>query len=577
MIAIPACLKKFHHCREGNVALLTALPAPLVVASLALGIDAGAMSLQKRNTQMQADLAAIVAAARPADAERILMRHFLTNRLNLLVKTGQGYLTPRGEVLANGSVIYPLYEGVATIETGHYTADAATAVDRRFTPGAAAPDSVRVTIQEPAKIYFAEIFGATATVAATGTASAQKYAAFSIGSRLASVNEGLLNAVLGSLLGTKLTLNAMDYRALADLDVNLLHVMDALATDLGLTALTYDELLRTDISYARLLNALGRTTGVTPNAAAILSALERSLGRTALTLKLEKLANLGTIGDRLIGNSNNLAVTASLLQLVNAGATAANGGKQLSAAVGAGIPGLADVKLHFAIGEPPVETPALKVGAAGSAVRTAQTRLALEVSVAGAGSLLGVKIRLPLYVEAAYAEAKLADIQCSGLGGNASVALDVVPAVAEVALGDVDPAALQNFSSTPRVTKAKIIDALLLKISAKAHVEATNLTARRESFSANDIQNKRVKTVSTRDTLNSLVSTLLQRLELTPELLGLGLPITGVQEGLAKTLAPVLAPLDGLLYDTLLMLGVRVGEADIRVSDVRCQGPVLVQ
>ena len=577
MIALPACLRKFHRCREGNVALLTALTAPLVVMSLALGIDVGAMTLQKRTTQMNADLAAIVAAARPADAERILVRHFLANRLDMLVKTKSGYLTPRGEMLALGSVIHPLYQGVATIETGRYVADSATAVERRFTPGATPADSVRVTIEEPAKLYFAEIFGTAATVAATGTASAQKYAAFSIGSRLASVNEGLLNAVLGSLLGTKLSLKAMDYRALADLDVNLLHVMDALAIDLNLTALTYDELLRTDISYAQLLKALGGATGVTPNVAAILNTIGKSLGKTAVNLKLEKIASLGTIGDRLVGNSNNLAVTTSVLQLVNAWAAAANGGKQLSADVGAGIPGLAEVKLHFAIGEPPVETPSLRVGAPGSAVRTAQTRLALEASVLGAGSLLGIKIRLPLYIEVAYAEAKLADIRCTGLGGNASVAVDVVPGVAEVALGNVDPAALQNFSTSPRVNKAKIIDALLLKISAKAHVEATNLTVKRETFYANDIQNKRIKTVSTEDTLASAVSTLLQRLELTPELLGLGLPINGVQEALGKTLAPLLSPLDDLLYNTLLMLGVRVGEADIRVSDVRCQGPVLVQ
>ena len=316
---------------------------------------------------------------------------------------------------------------------------------------------------------------------------------------------------------------------------------------------------------------------MTPNVAGILNTLGKSLGKTALNLKLERITNLGAIGDKLVGHSNNLAVTASVLQLVNASAAAANGGKQLSANVSAGIPGIAEVKLDFAVGEPPVETPGLRVGAPGSAVRTAQTRLALEASVLGAGSLLGIKIRLPLYIEVAYAEAKLADIRCTGLGTNASVALDVVPGVAEVALGDVDASALQNFSKSPRVSKATIIDALLLKISAKAHVEATNLSAKRETFYASDIQNKRIKTVSTKDTLSSLVSTLLGRLELTPELLGLGLPITGIQDALAKTLAPLLAPLDDLLYNTLLMLGVRVGEADVRVSDVRCQGPVLVQ
>lgn len=42
-------------------------------------------------------------------------------------------------------------------------------------------------------------------------------------------------------------------------------------------------------------------------------------------------------------------------------------------------------------------------------------------------------------------------------------------------------------------------------------------------------------------------------------------------------LSAAAAPFDDLLYILLLLAGVRVGEADIRVTGVGCQQPVLVQ
>lgn len=579
MNRLSTLLRRYHTARGGNIAITTALTAPLVIMSLGLGIDFGAMTLQKREAQSTADLAAIVAAARPSEAEEIVAQHFLANNLNILVRQGDGLLTPRGDILAPDSRTQPLYDGIAMVERGRYVADPTAAVGQRFVADAAPADAVRVVIEEPARLYFAGLFGSTSSLAVRGTASAQKYAAFGLGSRLASVQDGLANAILGGLLGTKLSLKAMDYRALADLDVNLLKMMDVLATDLKLTTLTYNELLKTDITYAQLLAALGKTAGVTPNVQAILNTLGKSLGKTALKLQLERLANLDSIGNNLVGSSNNLSVTASVLELVNAGAVAANGGNQIAADLGAGIPGLAGVTLKVAIGEPMVETPAVRVGAVNSMVRTAQTRLSLEAQVNGLAILAGLKIRVPLYVEVASAEARLADIRCTGHGGaDASVAVDVVPAVAEVALGDVNAAAFQNFSSTPRVTETRIVDSLLLKISAKAHVTAANLQPTRLSFTSAEIAAHQLKSVSTRDTLTSSVTTLLKNLTLKIDLLGLPLATNAnVQAALASALAPVTAPIDDLLYDTLLLLGVRVGEADIRVSDVRCSNPVLVQ
>lgn len=97
-------------------------------------------------------------------------------------------------------------------------------------------------------------------------------------------------------------------------------------------------------------------------------------------------------------------------------------------------------------------------------------------------------------------------------------------------------------------------------------------------FLPSDIAAGKIKTVSTKDTLTSLTTSLLGNLELDIKILfiTLGTP-KAVQQALADTLATVTQPLDDVLYNTLLALGIRVGEADVRVTGVTCQRPVLVQ
>ncbi len=85
-------------------------------------------------------------------------------------------------------------------------------------------------------------------------------------------------------------------------------------------------------------------------------------------------------------------------------------------------------------------------------------------------------------------------------GSFASIGVDVVPGVAEIALGDIDPSAMANFGSN-----------------------------------------------------------------------------AAVQSAIADTRSCVTAPIDELLYNTLPMLGIKIGEADVRFPDARCQRSVLAQ
>lgn len=258
---------------------------------------------------------------------------------------------------------------------------------------------------------------------------------------------------------------------------------------------------------------------------------------------------------------------------------AGNGGNQLALNLNANLLGLASVKATLAIGEPPVETPSLAVGGPGTVVRTAQTRLAINVVVDGLQAIAGLKVNVPLYVEVAHAEARLADIRCTG-GGQGTVDVEVVPGVAEIALGNVDTSAFANFGKDPRVTKTAIVDSALLAINGSALINATNMKKTKLTFTQSDITQAKIKSVSTKDTVTTLVSSLLKNLDLDIRLLFLNLDLgglAGIQAALANTLSVVTAPVDQLLYNVLLVLGVKIGEADVRVTDVRCQQPALVQ
>ncbi|MEK1932329.1 MAG: hypothetical protein AAAC47_21645 [Pararhizobium sp.] len=141
-----------------------------------------------------------------------------------------------------------------------------------------------------------------------------------------------------------------------------------------------------------------------------------------------------------------------------------------------------------------------------------QTRLATEISVNGLAALAGLKIKLP--IEVARAEGKLADIRCYGsTPQNASVTVEAVPGVVEIAIGTVHPSVLSNFSNEARVEKVRLVDSALLKIDGIAHVETKNMQPERLTFSSLEVAGGGAKSVSTKDILTSTTQTLLNNLD----------------------------------------------------------------
>lgn len=563
--------------RSGNIGTLAALSLPLMVFSLALGVDYGYLTVQQRHLQATADLAAIAAAGNIGEAEKSAAIYFALNGEFVSVEGANGLVIPP----SNDPGIRKGPLATARVERGRYTADPNIAPEERFKPAAADADAARVVMSRPADLFLASMFiPRPPLLSATGSAARSKIAAFSVGTRLASLNGGILNALLGQLLGTNLSLNVMDYRALVDADISIRPFLKAVSTELNLTAATYEEVLNAGITMPQLLASMRVVEGLSGPVRSALRLIEQATAGSKVKLPLSRILNLDPKKGLTVATGGDWAMSVNALQMVSAAAGLANGKNQVALDVGAVLPGLAAVTVNLAIGEPPVETPAHRLGAPGSAVRSAQTRLAVELSVDGLAALAGLRIKLPLYIEVAASEAKLADIRClGGSAGNANVAIDAVAGVAEIALGKVDPTVLSHFSDEPRVTKARIVDSALLSVTALAPGEAMNLAKTRLTYTPTEIAAGTVKSVSTRDTLSSTIQTLLGKMELEINIKLLGLPINAslLTSALATTLGVVTPAIDQLLYNLLLVVGVRIGEADIRVTGVACQRPALVQ
>lgn len=560
--------------RRGNIGTLAAISLPLLIASLALGVDYGYFTVQQRELQSSADLAAIAAASDVAEAEKAAATYFSLNKLAVAVTGRNGIsIPPMSPIDVKATV------ATASVERGRYFADPDIAPQDRFKPAGADADAARVTVQRPADMFIASmILPRPPLLSATGSASRTKLAAFSIGTRLASLNGGILNALLGKLLGTSISLNVMDYRALLDADISVQPFLKAAATNLNLTAASYEEVLNAGITMPQLLASMRAVEGLAGPVRSALHAIEQATAGSKVKLPLARILNLDPKKGVSVATGGNWAMSVNALQMVTAAAGLANGKNQVALDVGATLPGLATVKVNLAIGEPPVETPSHRLGAPGSAVRSAQTRLAVEVGIDGLAALANLRIKLPLYVEIAASEAKLADIRChGGAPANASVSVDAVPGVAEIAIGQVNPSVLSDFSDEPRVVKARIVDSALLKIDAFAHGEVKNLSKTRLTYTPTEIAAKAMKSVSTRDTLTSTIKTLLGDLDVEINLLGLPIGTELIAKALASTLTTVTPAIDELLYNLLLVVGVRIGEADIRVTGVTCQRPALVQ
>jgi uncharacterized membrane protein len=561
--------------RRGAIAIATALLSVALLGFAALATDVGFFYFQKRDLQTYTDLAAIAAAQNLPSAQQTA-----ANALQL-----NGY---------SAGV-------VQSVAIGLYSANSATPAAQRFQAQTTGANAVLVTTQTTAPMFFGNALNALAypggsatannstssntaapsgvTIGARAIAMQQAYASFAIGSSLATVNGGLLNSLLGSVLGGNLSLSAMSYQSLIAGNVDMFAFSNALAVRAGLTGVTYNSLASSNVTVGEVFGAMLDAAQANPNSTATeLSALAQVAGLEAANssvMQLNSLINYGPYAQNTVGSQGLIGASVSALDLVSAAAQVANGQHQIATALNAGVPGIANVNLQLAIGERPVGTSWVTVGSVGASVHTAQTRLLLTVT---AGQVLNVNIVLPIYIEIASGTATLNAIQCPSSAQAESVTLGVTPGIVSAYIGNVSNAQFNDFTTAPSPTPATILNvAGLVTVTGSATASIANMAPTPVSFSAADISAATKHTTSTTDYVSSLLSSLIGGLNLTVTVIGLPLLVPpNLSQTVASTAAAAVSPIDQVLSGVLGTLGVNLGNADTWVMGVNCNHAVLV-
>ena len=533
----------------------------MIIAFAALAVDFGAVFLQTRKLQGVADLAAMAAA----------------RDLGSAAAAAQATADLQGW---KGGV-------VATTTLGSWSNDPQVAAGSRFAAGGAAGNAVQVKATAKADLYFASAFlgKQQLNISRTATAARAEVATFSVGSRLAAVQGGAANALLSALTGSSVSLSVMDYNALVSADIDLFSYMDALRTRAALTGLTYDKVLTSNISTSNQINAavdVLTATGQTSAATAL-----KKVAVAAVSSPASPLSSVLDLGpyqtqDHVAGASG-ATVALNAFELTKATLLAANGGHQLQLSVASVVPGLVNVNAWLAIGQRPTASPWLGVRQDGqySVIRTAQTRLYLEAQAATALGLLGSQpITLPIYVEAASAQAKITSLSCPSVTANQAIQIAVSPSVGQVAIAALDRTKLNDFTQAMALSPATILNVNLGLLSAKvtgySDVQLGGATWQTLGFSRAEVNALTTKTVSTNDIASTGIATLIGNLNLGVQVGGLGLTTGAITAPIAATLNSLGAPLDTLVNGLTDVLGVKLGQADVRVSGLRCRDAALV-
>jgi len=538
---------------SGTIAIVLALFMMVSVSACALAVDIGSLYLERRTAQGILDLAAVAAASDIDHAEA----------------------AAAATLAANGIDITSL-----AVIKGRYEPGPDVAPAQRFRPGIAPFNAVRLDASLAGRLYFAKSFMSEPGIAVSAIGAADAVATFSIGSRLASLNGGLLNSLLGGLLGGNVSLSVMDYNALLNANISLDGFLSALATEVGITAGTYDSLLNANVTVANVLAAAAEaaTAGGQSQAAQVATQL---LGQVdgSVVVPPQALADLGPLSHAEIGQPHaGLDAGVNLMSLIAATAQAANGDHQVAVNLAGSVPGLLSLTLDLAVGEPAQHSGWVTVGQPGAVVRTAQTRLRLVAEVGGTGLLAGVRIRLPIFIELASAEARLEALTCNVANpASAQAKIAARPGVVKAWIGDVSTAGLASFGTSVPVSQASLVQVPLISVKASAFAEMTNTSPTDLTFTQADVDGHVIKTAHVHDLVSSLVSSLFGSANINVNLVGIPLGLTGplVKSLVRALLTPVAAALDPLVNLILNTLGLHLGEVDVQVNGMRCGTAVL--
>ena len=391
------------------------------------------------------------------------------------------------------------------------------------------------------------------------------------GPKLASLSSAqgpLLNALLGSMLGSAVNVNVLDWNALASGSVSLLSTINALQTTLGVS--TPAAALNTPITIGQLAGTLSTAASTAGN-----TSLAASLGNVAAQISVPGTIKLGDLvsSDGIVGTTqlDALSVIVGAVQLYNDKNVASTPTPITVTGAQLGQSSLANITVQVQAVEPPVYA----CGPVGTSFHSSGLRVKLGITLASLSLPTGTLTALlgptsltlgnfSVYVEVAYATGVISAVNAV----TNAMSVQVTPGIAAAYLGtfndtlffdrthQIDPV---NDLSPGQI--AQLVTATqTIGVYAKAAVVGQSPTASTLSFTGVQSQTATTSGLTATSLLTSLASNLV--ISTSPDL-------GGVVDALLKTLvsgvvAPVLqVTLPGIIDPLFSLVGLRVGEVDV--------------
>ncbi len=549
----------------GAVSIIAALSIMMLLAIAAIVIDTGSLYLARRGLQAANDAAALAAVQDPDNAPAVAADVFARN----------GY---SGESLS--------------VTTGTYSADESLDANDRFNASGTDINAVEVVATIEQHNYLAPLFGLPnlSQLKTRAVATRIPTASFGAGSRLAELNGGYINSLLGTLFGSSLSLSLVDYQSLVSTNISAVPFFNQLATDINVSG-SYSELAGAQITIGQLVTAMAEVAAAPGGADGDVAGAQQALETLALQLQpgspitLSDIVDLSSLYGRSIGNiaeAGGQDQQINLMGLLSAAASSSASGKSSNIGNTLTIPVTgSSVTTRLATGERMAQIGSAKVG---SSIHTAPIRLAMVVTLANVN--LGVTtatVQVPVYLEAAAGEATLTGMPCT-LGGTLTE-IEAGSGATTVQFGTVSDAALKDFSTPVTPVAGPVLSVTLLGIPIQVNisgmVSSAGAAPQTLAFTQADIDAGTVKSVS--GGLTAPFTGLSGNIVLSTNILGNPGPLAGLLNSQLSTLTTALQPvvanlvsqLDSPSNNLLTTLGLQLGITDVRVFAASCRTPTL--
>lgn len=274
-----------------------------------------------------------------------------------------------------------------------------------------------------------------------------------------SQNGFLTNIILGQLLGTTITLNAVNYQGLAQNDLSVLEWFDLIVASTSVSSPS--EVLTSNIQLGSLISAM--TTVASNNGQGVVVSALNALTIPSGSIQLGDLLTLNTINNDLVDvEFDFLSLLVGCIQLYNYSNVATT-----PSPVTATIPGLGNVAIQLQIVEPPHFGCAN--GADGPTFFSAGVRLKLDVMLENAIELLDTSLNLTssltlnaqltdldIYIDIASGSVNITGVNNSG--SSAIINGSGTPGLVSIFVGNINDGDFFDRSNDPIDLRGMFLD-----------------------------------------------------------------------------------------------------------------------